>query len=144
MDKFPSIHAWVDTLPRFSDIAYAIKDLNSYDYLINDERKIGHLSRGERGFDNIARIIEANRPEIQGDFVAVAQWNGMTVADIEITNVIYIVPESSREYLAVTTEPIFREWIAKDRERIFLKAGLSCIALGFFFGIVGRFERRKP
>ena len=142
MDKFPIIHEWINNCHRFSDIQYAIADLNVSDYVDGNGVKVGSLGFGERGFDELNNIIRINRADIQDRIIAVFQDNTISLGGTPYP-ILHVGLEGNSKTIPITSGFIFHEWIAKDRERVFLRKGLSCIALGFFFGVIGRLERRK-
>jgi len=142
MDKLPPVHSLIDQCRPWSDVSYAIKDLNSYDYRSADGSLIGYLSVGDRGFDELVKIININRPDMQGTIVAIAQNSPINLGGIP-SSIIHVALEHEQKGVSVTTDFTFREWIAKYRERYFLKRGFFFVTLTFLLGIIGRIEKKQ-
>ncbi|HOE67329.1 MAG TPA: hypothetical protein PLO62_12460 [Candidatus Hydrogenedentes bacterium] len=120
IDKFPGIHELIDTLQPFSDTAYGIKAMDAYSYTQSDNQKVGVLRSGERGFDNLVRVIKTNRPEIKDKIVAIAQNSPMTLGGVPTKIVhVQVAQNSTQPAIPLTSEFIFREWVAKAREQHF-------------------------
>jgi hypothetical protein len=141
MDKFPPIHRMVDHCRPWSDIQYAIKDLNTYDYRQADGVLVGLLSPEDRGFDVLTKIININRPDLKVRIVAVAQNSPITLGGVP-SSIIHVAVENSQTAIPVTTDFIFHEWVATYRERYFLRRGLLLITVAFLLGIIGRIEKK--
>jgi hypothetical protein len=108
MDKFPPVHNLVDQCPPWSYIAFAMQDLNTYDYRQSDGQIIGFLSAGDRGFGALVEIINVNRTDVHGKIVAIAQNSPIAVGGVP-SSIIHVALENQQEGVPVTTDFIFRE-----------------------------------
>jgi len=141
MDKFPIVHNLIDHCPPWNDIAFAIHDLDTYDYPQADGRNAGFLSARDRGFGILVKIIKQNRPEIHENIIGIGQNSPISVAEID-NKIIHIALENNKQGVPITTDFIFREWISRYRERIFLRIGLTFVTFAFLLGVVGRVEKK--
>lgn len=141
IDKFPVIHHQISRVQKWSNIQHAVADLNVLDQPIGGI-KVGYVAPSEPGFDDLVNIIRLNKPELNDKIVGIIQGTPMAVGGVP-SKIIHVIMEGPAETVPVTTDFIFHEWVAKYRERFFLKLGLLFVTLGFLMGIIGRIDKRK-
>ena len=139
-DRFPPIHRQVDQLGKWRDIASAVKDLNTFDYKASDSQMMGYLDARDRGFSDLVAVIKDNRTDLQDSTIVAIVMN----APIEVggvpSTIVHVAFKDNLNTMPLTTAFIFYEWIARERERYFLKIGLVFITLAFSWESLAEFR----
>jgi hypothetical protein len=140
-DKFPPIHHTIDKFWEWKDVNLGIKALSTLDQRQSDNQLIGYVRNGDPGFLHFVAIIKDNRPDLCDSTIVLIAMNApISVGGLESKNV-HVKFLDNMQTLPLTSEFIFRDWIARDRERFFLRIGLIFVALAFFLGIIGRVQK---
>lgn len=142
MDKLGPIHRKIDQFQKWENISIALKDLDTFDTEVKNEKKLGMVEFGKQGFSELVDIILSNRPDLMNkSIVAVAKNQPMALGGVPF-KIVHVAFANNPQADSLTTEYVFYEWVKDYREKYFLKRGLLLIALGFLIGVFGHIKRK--
>jgi hypothetical protein len=142
MDRFGPVHSCVDRFPKWRNIALAVVDLDTFDTKNGGGKEVGMVEQGKPGFCELVHIILANRPDLQDKtIVAIAKNQPIGIGGVPM-KIVHVALLNDPQGYSLTTDYIFHEWIRDYRDKYFLKAELSVIALGFLLNVFAHIKRK--
>lgn len=151
IDKFPNGQDIINRTSTWSDIQYAIGNLEKFENPTPDTINPS-VRKGTRGFERLVEIIKANRADLRDvDIVFLYIDSPMAFGDMKfkIVNMgvrspySLIWPDADMpliESKQLTFEYSFRDWLTTYRQRFFLSWGLRITAFGFFLAVLSRLK----
>lgn len=141
MDSFKPIHNFIDNFKKWENIRIGLKDLDTLDTKIRDNKTVGMLETGKPGFDEVVNILKINRVDLKDkEIVSIVKNAPITVGGVPF-KIVHVAFKNNPNAKSLTTDDMLYEWVNKYRWKYFLKWGLVIIFIGFLLSAISHFYK---